>query len=193
MVDLKVNNNFKLGRKLGSGIFGEVFQGIDLQNNQEIAIKFEDINAKYPRLLYEFKFYQYLLRDSTSVDRGIPRVHYCTTEDKHNIMAMDLLGPSLENLFNLCNRKFTLKTVLMLGEQMLSTIEFIHSKSILHRDINPGNFVVGTAKEQHEVYLIDFGLAKRYQDSEGKHIEYKVGKSLVGSRYASVNTFLGIE
>jgi len=147
MVDHKINNNFKLVRKLGSGAFGEIFQGINPKTNQEVAIKFEDINTKHPQLFYEAKLYQYLLKDSNSVDKGIPQIHYCTTEGKYNIMIMDLLGPSLEDLFNACNRKFSLKTVLMLGEQMLSRVEFIHSKLILHRDIKPDNFVVGTAKK----------------------------------------------
>jgi len=194
MVDLRVNNNFKLVKKLGSGAFGDIFQGINPKTNQEVAIKFEDINTKHPQLFYEAKLYQYLLRDNDTTDRGIPKVHYCTTEGKHNIMVMDLLGPSLEDLFNVCNRKFTLKTVLMIADQLLSRVEFVHSKLILHRDIKPDNFVIGTGQKRYKVYMIDFGLAKRYQDREGKHIPYREGKSLTGTaRYASINTHLGIE
>jgi casein kinase 1/casein kinase 1 epsilon len=193
-MDYKINSNFKLIRKLGSGAFGEIFQGVNPKTNQEFAIKFEDVNTKHPQLFYEAKLYQYLLRDASSIGKGIPQVHYCATEGKYNIMVMDLLGPSLEDLFNVCNRKFTLKTVLMLGEQMLSRIEFVHSRLILHRDIKPDNFVIGQGKMQHKVYMIDFGLAKKYQDREGKHIPYREGKSLTGTaRYASVNTHLGIE
>lgn len=194
MAEPKINSNFKLVRKLGSGAFGEIFQGVNPKTNQEVAIKFEDINLKHPQLFYEAKLYQYLLRDATAVDKGIPQVHYCATEGKYNVMVMDLLGPSLEDLFNVCNRKFSLKTVLMLGEQCLSRIEFVHSKLILHRDIKPDNFVIGLGKKQHKVYMIDFGLAKKFQDRDGKHIPYKEGKSLTGTaRYASINTHLGIE
>lgn len=194
MAEYKIGGNFKLIRKLGSGAFGEIFLGVNSKTNQEFAIKFEDVSTKHPQLFYEAKLYQYLLKDPSSIGKGIPQVHYCTTEGKYNIMVMDLLGPSLEDLFNVCNRKFSLKTVLMLGEQMLSRIEFVNSRLILHRDIKPDNFVIGQGKQQHKVFMIDFGLAKKYQDREGKHIPYKEGKSLTGTaRYASINTHLGIE
>jgi serine/threonine protein kinase len=108
---------------------------------------------------------------------------------------MDLLGPSIEDLFNFQKRKFTLKTTLMLGDQMLSRIEYIHSKGYLHRDLKPDNFLMGVGKKKTQVYAIDFGLAKKYKDSKtGIHIPYKEGKSLTGTaRYASLSTHLGIE
>lgn len=109
-------------------------------------------------------------------------------------MAMDLLGKSLEDIYNDCGRRFSLKTVCMLGEQMVSRIEFIHSKSFLHRDIKPDNFLMGGLKKPNKVHIIDFGLAKRYIDKNGKHIPYKENKSLTGTaRYASINTHIGIE
>jgi casein kinase 1/casein kinase 1 epsilon len=80
------------------------------------------------------------------IDKGIPNVYYCATEGEYNIMVMDLLGPSLEDLFNLCGRKFSLKTVLILADQMIQRIEYIHSRHFLHRDIKPDNFVIGIGK-----------------------------------------------
>lgn len=110
-------------------------------------------------------------------------------------MVMDALGPSLEELFRKCGRKFSLKTVLMLADQMIQRVEYIHSRLYLHRDIKPDNFLMGLGKRQHYVYIIDFGLTKRYRDQKsGQHIPYKDGKSLTGTaRYASINTHVGIE
>jgi len=110
-------------------------------------------------------------------------------------MVMDLLGPSLEDLFSYAKRKFSLKTVLMIADHTIQRIEYMHSKSLMHRDIKPDNFLVGIGKKQTMIYVIDFGLAKRFRDPRtGDHIPYKDGKSLTGTaRYASVNTHLGIE
>ena len=107
---------------------------------------------------------------------------------------MDLMGPSLEALFNQTLRKFSLKTVLILMDQMIQRIEYIHSRPFLHRDIKPDNFCVGLNKTSHKIFLLDFGLAKRYIQKDGRHIPYREGKNLTGTaRYASINTHLGIE
>ena len=82
----------------------------------------------------------------------------------------------------------------MLIDQMISRIEYIHNRHFLHRDIKPDNFCVGLNKTSHKIFVIDFGLAKRYIQRDGRHIPYREGKNLTGTaRYASINTHLGIE
>ncbi|KAH8620959.1 Protein kinase domain [Trypanosoma vivax] len=126
---------------------------------------------------------------------GIPNVLYHGVEGEFNVMVIDLLGPSLEDLFSFCGRRLSLKTTLMLAEQMIARVEFVHSKGIIHRDIKPDNFLMGTGKKGHHVYIIDFGLAKKYRDTRThQHIPYREGKSLTGTaRYCSINTHIGIE
>ena len=108
---------------------------------------------------------------------------------------MDLLGPSLEDLFNFCSRRFTMKTVLMLADQMIGRIEYVHVKNFIHRDIKPDNFLMGIGRHCNKLFLVDFGLAKKYRDSRTRqHIPYREDKNLTGTaRYASINAHLGIE
>jgi casein kinase 1 len=185
----RIGNKFRLGRKIGSGSFGEIYLGTNIQTNEEVAVKLENVKTKHPQLLYEAKLYK-LLQGGT----GIPNVRWSGVEGEYNVLVMDLLGPSLEDLFNFCNRKLSLKTVLMLADQMINRVEFFHSKSFLHRDIKPDNFLMGLGRRANQVYVIDFGLAKKFRDSTNRHIPYRENKNLTGTaRYASMNTHLGIE
>ena len=110
-------------------------------------------------------------------------------------MVLDLLGPSLEELFTKCGRRFSLKTTLKLADQMLERCEALHGRHLIHRDVKPANFTMGDASSSPLVYCIDFGLSKRFRNPHTlQHIPHRVGKSLTGTpRYASISNHLGIE
>lgn len=190
-----LNRRYQLMKTIGSGAFGCVHLAVDTQSktpNDRVAVKVENRNCKYPQVVREARLMKLLGLSTRSL--GIPRVKWYGNERHYNAMVMELLGPSLEDLFNRCGRRFSLKTVLLLAEQMLKRIEYIHSKNFIHRDIKPDNFLMGIEKRSHVVYLIDFGLAKKYRDSRRIHIPYKDNKHLTGTaRYASINNHLGIE
>lgn len=125
---------------------------------------------------------------------GVPMARYYGTEGPYNVLVMDILGKSLEALFEECGRKFSLPTVLMIAEQLISRIETIHKKSLIHRDIKPDNFLIGRGAQNKTVFAVDFGLSKLYMDPKSnRHISYKEGKNLIGTvRYASLYTHMGI-
>ncbi len=109
-------------------------------------------------------------------------------------MVFKLLGPSLEDLFNFCGRKFSLKTVLMLAEQLVHRLEYIYSKSVIYRDIKPENFLMGVEKYGNQVYITDLGLATERRDAQ---VEASTGRTrnpyLIGTaRFASINGHLGV-
>ena len=93
------------------------------------------------------------------------------------------------------NQKYSIQSLVANAEQMLSRIEYLHKNGYVHRDIKPENFLFGLNKNKNTIYIIDFGLTKRYRDPKTKnHIPYKDNLPMNGTvRYASINTHLGIQ
>ena len=108
-------------------------------------------------------------------------------------MVLDLLGPSLEELFSKCGHRFSLRTTLLLADQMLERIDMMHAHHLIHRDIKPANFTIGAPlhnsgsaeavdPKSRKVFVIDFGLSKRYRHPRNlSHLCYRDGRSLTGT------------
>ncbi|KAI8371474.1 kinase-like domain-containing protein [Radiomyces spectabilis] len=187
-----VGVHYRVGKKIGEGSFGIIYEGTNLLNNQQVAIKFEPRKSDAPQLRDEYRTYK-IMAGST----GIPTAYYFGQEGLHNILVIDLLGPSLEDMFDVCGRRFSTKTVAMLAKQMITRVQTIHEKNLIYRDIKPDNFLIGKPNTQlaNNIFMVDFGMAKLYRDPKTKqHIPYRERKSLSGTaRYMSINTHLGRE
>ncbi|KAH9842762.1 CK1/CK1/CK1-G protein kinase [Rhodofomes roseus] len=187
-----VGVHYRVGKKIGEGSFGVIFEGTNLLNSQTVAIKFEPRKAEAPQLRDECRSYRILAGCP-----GIPQIYHFGQEGLHNILVIDLLGPSLEDLFDMCGRKFSIKTVCMAARQMITRVQTIHEKNLIYRDIKPDNFLIGRpgTKATNIIHVVDFGMAKQYRDPKTKqHIPYRERKSLSGTaRYMSINTHLGRE
>ena len=185
-----LGGKYQIVRKIGSGSFGEIYSAVNIETNEEVGIKFEHEDSDHPQLHHESH-----ILSNLQGGKGIPKLHWYGHSDDFRVMVMELLGPSLENLLHRNKPNLSLKTVLMLANQMISRIKWVHSKNYIHRDIKPDNFLIGLGANAHLVYIIDYGLSKRYRDSYTlKHIPYRENKELTGTaRYASIFTHLGIE
>ena len=163
-------------------------QGTHVDSGDEIAIKLEHISVDPSLLEQEAEIYRSLCGGV-----GIPRVHAYVTECEYNAMVFDLLGPSLEDLFNFCSREFSLKTVLMLVDQLICRLQYIHSHGIIHRDIKPENCLMGVRKQGNQVYVTDLGLAtERRAAHENANSGRSLHPKLLGTaRFASINGHLG--
>ena len=187
----RLDKDFSLftNKPLGKGGFGQLYLGLNIKEKNFIAVKVVEKSPR-SRLMTEYQILKEL-----SDGEGIPKVYRLFSGKKHNYLIMQLLGKSLDKLFVDMKKKFSIKTICMLAYQMIQRVEYVHSRGYIHRDIKPGNFLMGKNLDNKKLYLIDFGLSKKYIDkNNNKHIIYKEGKGLTGTaRYVSLNTHYGIE
>ena len=199
--------------KIGSGSFGEVLYGFHKNSYREVAVKILNSDTSQDNIKREIT-----LTSQLQGSQGFPSLYFCGVFEKKNIIVESLLGPSLDKLFKFCGRIFPLKTVCLIGIELVKRLETMHDKGIIHRDLKPNNLAWGNFNNSYNnipinnnnyynninnydkldintIYLIDFGLSCSYWDNTTSQRHYKLttGLNFVGTlRYASLNSHKGI-
>ena len=192
--------------QIGSGSFGEVLYGKHKYKSLEVAVKIINSETSAETIKKEINITKKLQNEI-----GFPRIYDTFIYEKKNIIIESLLGPSLDKLFKYCGRIFPLKTVCLIGKEMVKRLETMHEKGILHRDLKPNNLTWGNYNSSYNIsnknldnnskldintiYLIDFGLSCSYYEHElsTRHYKLKDNLNFVGTlRYASLNSHKGI-
>ena len=183
-----VFNEYKLLKKIGQGSFGSIYEAESLTSKKLYAIKLEDMKQNQNILEEESIILSYL-----NMPR-VPRIKSFGYKGTFIILVMELLGKSLDKIFNeLPSKKMTLRCVCNIALQLLSILEIMHNNNVIHRDIKPGNIAIGIKEKSKYIYLLDFGLSKKYIDEKtNKHYNFEKNNKLIGNaRYSSINALEG--
>ena len=188
-----IDDTYKIltDQRLGGGSFGHVYKCLNLKTNKEYSIKIESNNTTNPQLLHEYKILKLL-----EGNEGIPNTYLFKNIGGESILIIDLLGPNLEDILqDTKSKKFTLKTCLMTLKQLIERLKIIHKEGIIHRDLKPENLLVNKNIRNSLIYLIDYGLSKKYKDAKNDmHIPFRNERPITGTiRYISINTHKGFE
>lgn len=179
-----IANKYELHEELGQGGFGVICKGQNIRTGEEVAIKIEPINNERQTIKYETRIYQYLTRMQMD---GISKLKWFGVDEDYYYLVVSLLSDSLQSLKNRYNR-FSLKTILQIGIQGIDRLQFMHNTGLIHRDIKPANLLIGLRENANKIYLIDFGIAKKYLDEDQIHKINTPIKSIIGSeKFVSLN------
>ena len=198
LINKTIFKKYKILKIIGKGSFGSVYKGKNIITDEPVAIKVEDISAPGNILQHEAYILFYLK------NYGIPEFKSYGVYKRYRMLVQSLLGENTEKIFSFSDnndlynekiiRKKIIKDVCMIAIQLIDRLEFIHSKYIIHRDLKPENIMLDL-KTQSIVYLIDFGMAKKYRSGKTKkHVKFSIPYRLTGTaRYCSVNALKGTE
>ena len=206
LIGQKFFNTFEIKEKIYTGSIYHVYKSLNITNNKEYAVKIikhkKKLNFNSMKRNYENGCFIGFIggifeKESFVLQRvegfGIPKIHSCGYDSNYDLIIMELLGQSLNDLFKLKNKKFSIKTTCMLGIQMIDRIEYIHSLKIIHRNLKPNSFMLGKNSKSHILFLSDFCSAEKYWQNNA-HIKFSGANKIVGSaKFLSVNALNGYE
>lgn len=189
------------------GAFGLVYTGLNKKTNEKVAVKLEPLDADKAQLYLEFGFYNILNNCPFT-----PMIHFFGQCSNYNALVLDLLGPSLKEMFKKMGQSFSLKTVAALGVSLMEIMDYFHSHGLIYRDVKPENFLLGQPNTPRAmvvhiigrfsfvqcilltVLCLDMGLCKEWKTEKGVHIPFQRGKCVVGTlMFISSNMHSGFE
>ncbi|KAH0710660.1 hypothetical protein KY284_012087 [Solanum tuberosum] len=193
---------YQVERKLGKGGFGQVFLGRRLsggnessngQGAVEVALKFEHMKSKGCNYgpPHEWQVYNTL-----GGSHGVPSVHYKGRVGDYYIMVMDMLGPSLWDVWNSSGQAMSAEMVACIAVESLSILSIMHAQGYVHGDVKPENFLLGqpSTPQEKKLFLVDLGLATKWRENvKGPHVVYDQRPDMFRGtvRYASAHAHLG--
>ena len=181
---MSILSKYTILDKIGEGEFGSIYKGENVRTNESVVIKMETADSELKTLKREAQIYQYLGKYD-----GIPSLKWYGTVDNYTYIVLPLFSFSLNKI---PSDAYSLMNVFKIGQQMLDILEYIHSKDLIHRDVKPDNFCFDL--EKRKLYIIDFGLCKKYIEDDGFHINMREGRTLLGTpNYVSINVHDGLE
>ncbi|XP_067932822.1 casein kinase I-like [Watersipora subatra] len=191
-----IAQRYRLMKQLGKGSFCVAYLAVHTKkpaSHPHLCVKVEKTDnekQRFRQLHFEAKLYEMLRHED-----GFPHARHFGKEKGFNFLAMELLGPNIDDLYTANDNHFSLRCVCGMAMQMITRLESLHKYDFIHRDIKPENFMIGRYKKASVVYLSDMGLCKKFRDSTlNVHIPFQTNRSLAGTaRYASVNALTGNE
>ncbi|CAD8100822.1 unnamed protein product [Paramecium sonneborni] len=183
------NGKYVVQKKISSGSFGVVLLGHDKDRNIDVAIKIEKEENEDVRSLER----EVQVLERLNGIEGVPKLYWHGEQDEYNVIVMQILGKDLAYYLK-SKKRFSFKTTIQLGIQIVKVLERIHNKGVVHRDLKPENVLFGVDDECSKIYVVDFGISKVYRDKHGNIHPFRDNTSFIGTtRYASIAAHKGYE
>lgn len=173
---------------LGSGAYGRIYKGIDELSKEEVAIKISQINSSQS---LKISNEECIMKRFENIP-GFLKSRYYGVDGDVTILVLEIGGSNLEVLMKRSGGQLSLKSVLMIADQIIERLQYIHKLGYVHRDIKPSNLLIGCGKTSNIIHVIDFGLSKKYINSSGSILKFNEHQPFIGTpNFASSNTHHG--
>jgi|TARA_B110000285_G_scaffold80930_1_gene93422 casein kinase 1 len=164
-----INKKYSILNEIGKGSFGRLYSGKHIYTNEPVAIKLQ-LEEGEVVIRNEAKILKLLINTD-----GVPRIKAFGKQSGVNYMVIDLLGNNIDGLAG------NIDVVCVCGiiKNLVTIIQSVHNKGVVHRDLKPDNVLF--SQDKRKLYIIDYGLSAMYIDNDGRHIQERVGREIIGN------------